>query len=53
MGGACGTNEKEVNIGFWWGRHKGKRALGNPEGGWEDNTKMEPKGIESEGMGVD
>jgi hypothetical protein len=31
------------------GKHKGKRALGSPKGGWEDNTKMELQETESEG----
>jgi len=39
-----------MNIGFWWGKHKGKRTLGNPKGGWKNNTKMVLQGIESEGM---
>ena len=53
MGGACGTYGKEVNTGFWWVNHKGKRALGNPKCGWEDNINMELQGIEIEGMGAD
>jgi hypothetical protein len=28
--------------------HKGKRALRNPKGGWEDNTNMELQLIESD-----
>ena len=53
MGGACGTYGKEVNTVFWCGNHKGKRELGNPKGGREDNIKMDLQGIENEGMGVD
>jgi hypothetical protein len=39
-----------MNTGFWWAKHRGKRALGNRKGGWEDNTKMELQGIESDSM---
>jgi len=30
----------EACTGFLWGKLKGKRPLGRPRRGWENNTKM-------------
>jgi hypothetical protein len=31
-------------------RHEGKKPLGRPSHKWEDNIRMDPKGLEHEGM---
>jgi hypothetical protein len=30
-----------LHTGFWWGKPEGKRPLGIPRCGWEDNIKMD------------
>jgi hypothetical protein len=31
----------ETCTGFWWGKAEGKRPLGRPRRGWENNIKMD------------
>ena len=46
MGGACGTLiQKENAYRVLVGKAKGKRPLGKPNHGWEDNIKIDIKGL--------
>jgi hypothetical protein len=46
MGGACSTNgEKRNACRIFVGKPEGKRSLGRPRRRWEDNIKMDLRGI--------
>jgi hypothetical protein len=51
VGGACSTNggEKEC-IQDFGGKARGKRPLGRPRSRWEDNIRMDLRGIGWGGM---
>ena len=36
--------------GFWWGKPEGRRPLGRPRRGWEDNIKMDLQEVRRAGM---
>ena len=36
--------------GFWWGKPEGKRPLGRPRRGWEDNNKIDLQEVGCVGM---
>jgi len=40
----------EVYTGFWWGKPEGKRPLGRPRRGWEDNNKIDLQEVGCGGM---
>jgi len=41
---------REVYTGFWCGKPEGKRPLGRPRYGWEDNIKMDLQEMGCGGM---
>jgi len=38
---------------FWWGKTEGERPLKGPRHRWEDNIKIDLKGIRREKSGLD
>ena len=51
MGGACSANGREERcIQGFGGETEGKRPLGRPPGGWEDNIKMDLQEVGGGGM---
>ena len=51
MGGACSTyGGEERCIQVLVGKRDGKRPLGKPSRGWEDNIKMNLQEVGCEGM---
>jgi hypothetical protein len=51
MGRACGTyGEKRIDNRVLVGKPEGKRPIGRPRRGWEDNNKRYFRGIGCSGM---
>ena len=50
MGGACGTYGRRERFRVLLGRTDGKRPLGRPRHRWEDNIKIDFKGVVWGGM---
>ena len=44
----CGA--LDAYAGFWWGKPEGKRPLGRPRRGWEDNNKIDLQEVGCGGM---
>jgi hypothetical protein len=34
-----------MHVGFWWGKPDGKGPLGRPRDMWEDNIRMDLRGV--------
>jgi hypothetical protein len=51
MGGTCSTyGKRRVIYRNLVGKPEGKRPLGRPRRGWDDNIKMDLQEVECEGM---
>jgi hypothetical protein len=51
MGGSCSTNGEKRNVyRILVGKPEGKRPLGRPRRGWEDNIRMDLREIGSGSM---
>jgi hypothetical protein len=50
MGGACSAYEEMNAYKILVGKSEGKRPLGKPRHGWEDNIKMDVKDVSVMGV---